>query len=74
MIRTIFTPETRQITLPIPDTYIGKALELIIVPVTEINTAVVYPPRTPVFGCAKGKFKVSEDFDAPLEDFMEYTH
>ena len=28
--------------------------------------------RKPVFGCAKGKFRLSDDFDAPLEDFQEY--
>lgn len=24
------------------------------------------------FGCLKGTFKMSEDFDEPLEDFKEY--
>jgi hypothetical protein len=24
------------------------------------------------FGCLKGKIKMAEDFDAPLEDFKEY--
>jgi len=28
--------------------------------------------RRPVFGCAKGQFWMSDDFDAPLEDFAEY--
>jgi prevent-host-death family protein len=28
-------------------------------------------PR-PKFGSAKGKIKISEDFDAPLDDFLEY--
>lgn len=26
----------------------------------------------PVFGSAKGMFKLADDFDAPLEDFAEY--
>jgi len=26
----------------------------------------------PVFGSLKGKIKLSEDFDAPLDDFREY--
>jgi hypothetical protein len=26
----------------------------------------------PKFGSAKGMFKMSEDFDAPLEDFNDY--
>ena len=28
--------------------------------------------RIPVFGSAKGTFKMSADFDEPLEDFNEY--
>jgi hypothetical protein len=24
------------------------------------------------FGCAKGQFRMAEDFDAPLDDFKEY--
>jgi antitoxin (DNA-binding transcriptional repressor) of toxin-antitoxin stability system len=28
--------------------------------------------KRPVFGCAKGQFKMADDFDAPLEDFKEY--
>lgn len=26
----------------------------------------------PQFGCAKGRFKMSPDFDEPLDDFKEY--
>ncbi|GGC01074.1 hypothetical protein GCM10011325_30340 [Dyadobacter sediminis] len=26
----------------------------------------------PVFGCAKGKIRMSADFDDPLDDFREY--
>ena len=28
--------------------------------------------REAMFGCMRGQFKVSEDFDEPLEDFKEY--
>ncbi len=28
--------------------------------------------RVPKFGCAKGKFHMAPDFDAPLDDFAEY--
>jgi len=29
--------------------------------------------RTPKFGCAKGTFKMSADFDESLADFKDYT-
>jgi hypothetical protein len=28
--------------------------------------------KTPVFGCAKGRFQMKNDFDTPLTDFNEY--
>ena len=28
--------------------------------------------KIPVFGCAKGQFRMSEDFDDPLDDFKDY--
>lgn len=30
--------------------------------------------KKPKFGCAKGMFKMSADFDAPLDDFKEYMY
>ena len=28
--------------------------------------------KVPVFGSAKGKYQLAEDFDAPLDDFKDY--
>jgi addiction module RelB/DinJ family antitoxin len=28
--------------------------------------------RESVFGCMRGQFKMTDDFDAPLDDFREY--
>ena len=28
--------------------------------------------RAAMFGCLRGQYKMSKDFDAPLEDFKEY--
>ena len=30
------------------------------------------PQKTPKFGCMKGQIRMSDDFDAPLEEFEEY--
>lgn len=30
--------------------------------------------KKPKFGCAKGRFKMSADFDEPLEELMEYMY
>ena len=30
------------------------------------------PKKVPVFGCAKGKFKISADFNAPIDHFDAY--
>ncbi|MDR2164018.1 MAG: DUF2281 domain-containing protein [Clostridiales Family XIII bacterium] len=29
--------------------------------------------NAPIFGCARGEFTMSDDFDEPLSDFGEYT-
>ena len=42
----------------------------------EINATIQLVPRVeerrPQFGSAKGKIWMSDDFDAPLEEFKEY--
>lgn len=70
MIRTILTPDTKQITFPIPEKYIGTELEIIIFPLKDVSPLSAHLQKTPVFGCAKGEFKMSDDFDAPLDDFI----
>ena len=30
--------------------------------------------KKPMFGCAKGRFKMSSDFDDPIDDFKEYMY
>jgi hypothetical protein len=72
MIRTIFTPDSEQITFSIPEKYIGTELEIIIFPLNDVSPVSAHLPKAPVFGCAKGKFKMADNFDAPLNDFMEY--
>jgi hypothetical protein len=72
MIRTIFTPNNKQIVLPIPEKYVGTELEIIIFPIKDASPASGVHQKVPVFGCAKGKFKMSDDFDDPLEEFMDY--
>ncbi|MDR1148206.1 MAG: DUF2281 domain-containing protein [Spirochaetaceae bacterium] len=72
MIRTIFTPDSEQVTFPIPEKYIGAELEIIIFPIKDVSPVSAFVQKKPVFGCAKGKFKMANDFDAPIDDFMEY--
>jgi hypothetical protein len=74
MIRTIFTPDSQQITFPIPEKYIGTELEIIIFPLKDASPISARLQKVPVFGCAKGKFKMADDFDTPLDDFTEYMH
>jgi hypothetical protein len=37
-----------------------------------VNMRSAASQRMPRFGCAKGKIKMAEDFDAPLDDFKDY--
>ena len=50
------------------------------VPTGRANIVIQFPipqealttKKVPVFGCAKGQFRMSEDFHEPLEDFKDY--
>jgi len=79
MVRTIIIPNTPRINLPIPAEYIGEELEILVFPVNgtdnsqKISDGVDASNRAvPVFGCLEGQIQMSDDFDAPLEDFKEY--
>ncbi|MPR35489.1 DUF2281 domain-containing protein [Salmonirosea aquatica] len=39
---------------------------------SEIAYEQAKPERVPRFGCAKGKFRMAEDFDAPIDHFNDY--
>jgi len=38
MLRTVFTPDSNRISLPIPDKYIGIELEILVFPISEVST------------------------------------
>lgn len=42
------------------------------VPVAQL-VPVTHPIPKPIFGSAKGMVRMSEDFEAPLDDFGDYT-
>lgn len=62
--QTVDIPDTRLLNIKVPQE----------VPVGQV--ILTYTPaktkKTPVFGCAKGQFRMAEDFDEPLEDFKDY--
>jgi len=40
--------------------------------ITAMRNKTVKKSRESMFGCLRGEYKISDDFDAPLEDFKEY--
>ncbi|MDR1102853.1 MAG: hypothetical protein LBL42_03750 [Tannerella sp.] len=38
MIRTVFTPDTNRVSLSIPDRYVGRQLEITVLPLSEPAT------------------------------------
>jgi len=58
----------------IPPMLRNRRVQVIIVPADE-DVAIQPKPQTArvsMFGCMKGKMRVPDDFDAPLDDFREY--
>jgi len=48
MLRTIYTPGSNLISVPIPDRYIGTELEILVFPVNEILTPKAKPKASDV--------------------------
>ncbi|MDR2589484.1 MAG: DUF2281 domain-containing protein [Oscillospiraceae bacterium] len=53
-------PERRKLVITVLDEYVDP----------QVNASKM--SRQSVFGCMNGKVWMSDDFDAPLEDFKEY--
>jgi len=64
--QTVEIPANRLITLEVPREIPSGQVILTFTP------AKTEQKKVPVFGCAKGKYRMTEDFDAPLEDFKDY--
>jgi antitoxin (DNA-binding transcriptional repressor) of toxin-antitoxin stability system len=64
--QTVDIPADRRITLEVPrEVPVGRTI-LAFTPVKAKQK------KERGFGCAKGQFKIADDFDAPLEDFKDY--
>jgi hypothetical protein len=64
--QTVEIPNNRRITLEIPPQITTKTVTL------TFTLNETEQKKVPVFGCSKGKYRMAEDFDAPLEDFKDY--
>ena len=62
--QTIEIPADRRITVP-REVPTGPVI-------LTFTPAKTESQKVPVFGCAKGKYRMADDFDAPLEDFKDY--
>jgi len=67
--QTIEIPADRRITLDVSCEVLTGTVILTFTPASAAKTE---PQKVPVFGCAKGQFKMADGFDAPLEDFKDY--
>jgi hypothetical protein len=64
--QTVDIPPNRRLTIDVPhEVPVGKTI-------LSFTSAEQEPRIVPVFGCAKGQFKMAADFDEPLEDFKDY--
>jgi hypothetical protein len=57
MIRTILTPDSEQITFPIPEKYIGTELEIIIFPLKDVSPISTNAQKSLYLGALKGNLK-----------------
>ncbi len=64
--------ESQQINLPELVPLIGHDVEIIVLDSSAAESADTAPVKRRA-GSAKGQIKLAADFDAPLDDFAEYT-
>jgi len=68
--QTVEVPADRRIILEVPHDVPTGSVILTFTP-REVPVA-VEQPKERVFGYAKGKYRMADDFDAPLDDFKDY--
>ena len=66
--QTVDIPPSRRLTIEVPREVPTGPVILTFTATSEASKQ----KKTPVFGCAKGQFRMADDFDAPLEDFKDY--
>jgi len=64
--QTVEIPANRRLTIDVPPEVPTGPVILTFTP------AGTEPKKERVFGCARGQFKMADDFDDPLEDFKDY--
>ena len=64
--QTVDIPADRRLVIDVPREIPSGRTILTFTPETQELK------KVPVFGCAKGQFKMAADFDEPLDDFREY--
>jgi hypothetical protein len=69
-IRQIY--ESLPDVISVPSEMRRRKVEIIILPLDENEPEIVADKPSPQFGNARGQVEISDDFDAPLEDFAEY--
>ena len=64
--QAVDVPESHRLTIEVPREVPAGPVVLTFTPKEE------KPIKERIFGCAKGKYRMADDFEAPLEDFKDY--
>ena len=66
MIRTVYTPNSGTIVFPIPEKYIGTALEINVFPVAEIYTGKIIKKKSASTDASFGAWRDMEKSDTEI--------
>ena len=71
--QTVEIPADHRLVIEVPrEVPAGPAIVTFAPAETEPVAGRTEPKKERGFGCAKGQFRMADDFDAPLEDFKDY--
>jgi hypothetical protein len=74
--QTVDIPASHRLTIDVPREVPAGPVILTFTPKSDQRSVdqrfVEKPIRERVFGCSKGKYRMADDFDDPLEAFKDY--
>jgi len=72
--QTVEIPASRHFSIDVPSEVPAGPVMLTFTPIGTLDETVMQTPdiKERVFGCAKGQFRMAEDYDESLEDFENY--
>lgn len=69
MIKTLITPENQDVSIHIPENYVGKEIEVLMYAVDELTQNI--PPKKMKFSDFRGKLNLTEEQYIDFQNYLK---